>query len=287
MEHTHEIVGALKDASIEIYNHVKSGEGLKVLKSENASGDDQIGLDIFADLAFRKRLSEIPAVSRVVSEEGDDMTKLRDAEYSVALDPIDGSKSALVGIPCGAIFAVFKSIESLHDFKGDNVVSSGFFIFGLNLEMYITSPTGVTQYVFNEANSAWEEKKSFEKINEKNVISINSSGRPYWTPSMRDAFDSFAEAGCSQRWYASMVADVKRLIIEGGMFAYPGNTKKGYENGHLRLIYEAIPMAYMVKTLGGGESSGEQSLLDMAPTELHQKVPVFLGTKKLVDHFTK
>jgi fructose-1,6-bisphosphatase I len=287
MDTSHEIVGALKDASVEIYNHVKSGEGLKVLKSANMSGDDQIGLDIFADLAFRNRLKDISSVSRVVSEEGDDMTKLRDAQYSVALDPIDGSKSALVGIPCGAIFAVFQNVDSLHDFKGANVVSSGFFIFGINLEMYITTENGVTQFEYDEKSNSWTEKKTFSQVNEKNVMSINSSGRPYWTEGMRTAFDSFCESGCSQRWYASMVADVKRLIIEGGVFAYPGNTKPGYENGHLRLIYEAIPMAFVMKAMGGADSDGTQSLLDISPTELHQKVPVFLGTKKLVDHFTQ
>ena len=111
MEHGHDIVNALKSASIEIYDHVKSGEGLKLLKSANASGDDQIGLDMFADGAFRERLSEVSSVSRVVSEEGDEMTKLRDAPYSVALDPIDGSKAALVGIPCGAIFAIFEGVD--------------------------------------------------------------------------------------------------------------------------------------------------------------------------------
>ena len=108
----------------------------------------QIGLDIYADLAFRNILAKYDSVSRVVSEEGDDMTKLREAPYSVALDPIDGSKSALVGIPCGAIFAVFENVNSMADFTGKNVVSSGFFVFGINLELYISAENGVSQYIF-------------------------------------------------------------------------------------------------------------------------------------------
>ncbi|MGH1423058.1 MAG: hypothetical protein ACRBEQ_14695, partial [Hyphomonas sp.] len=145
MEYGHEIIDGLKAASIDIYNHVKSGEGLKVLKSANASGDGQIGLDIYADLAFRNILSKCESVSRVVSEEGDDMTKLREAPYSVALDPIDGSKSALVGIPCGAIFAVFENVDGMADFAGKNVVSAGFFVFSINLELYISAENGVSQ----------------------------------------------------------------------------------------------------------------------------------------------
>ena len=286
MDHGHEIVGALKAASLEIYDHVKSGEGLKVLKSANASGDDQIGLDMFADGAFRQRLSEVASVSRVVSEEGDDMDKLREAPYSVALDPIDGSKAALVGIPCGAIFAIFEGVEAIGDFAGKNLVSSGFFVFGINLEMYISAEKGVSQYVYDDASSTWELKQTFETLHDKSSLSVNASGRPHWHDSLKDVFDDFCESGGNQRWFASMVADVKRLLIEGGLFIYPGNKKPGYENGHLRLIYEAIPMAFLMQKMGGAESDGTRSLLDIAPSELHQKIPVFLGTKDLVAKFT-
>ncbi len=286
MEYGHEIIDGLKAASIDIYNHVKSGEGLKVLKSANASGDGQIGLDIYADLAFRNILSKCESVSRVVSEEGDDMTKLREAPYSVALDPIDGSKSALVGIPCGAIFAVFENVEGMTDFAGKNVVSAGFFVFSINLELYISAENGVSQYIYNEAAGSWNLGQKFTALADKNTMSVNTGGMEYWTPLLKDAFAAFSKDGGNQRWYASMVADMKRLLIEGGAFIYPANSKKGYENGHLRLIYEAIPMAYLVKKLGGADSDGTQSLLDVAPTELHQKVPVYLGAKGLLGKFT-
>ncbi len=286
MEYGHEIIDGLKSASIDIYNHVKSGEGLKLLKSENASGDGQIGLDIYADLAFRNILAKCESVSRVVSEEGDDMTKLREAPYSVALDPIDGSKSALVGIPCGAIFAVFEGVGGMADFTGKNVVSAGFFVFSINLELYISSENGVSQYIYDEAAATWNLEQNFTTIADKNTMSVNTGGMEYWTPLLKGAFADFSKDGGNQRWYASMVADVKRLLIEGGAFIYPANSKKGYENGHLRLIYEAIPMAYLVKKIGGAESDGTQSLLDIAPTELHQKVPVYLGAKGLLGKFT-
>ncbi len=286
MEYGHEIIDGLKAASIDIYNHVKSGEGLKVLKSANASGDGQIGLDIYADLAFRNILSKCESVSRVVSEEGDDMTKLREAPYSVALDPIDGSKSALVGIPCGAIFAVFENVDGMADFAGKNVVSAGFFVFSINLELYISAENGVSQYIYDDGADAWTLNQTFTTLAEKNTMSVNTGGMEYWTPLLKDAFAAFSKDGGNQRWYASMVADMKRLLIEGGAFIYPANSKKGYENGHLRLIYEAIPMAYLVKKLGGADSDGTQSLLDIAPTELHQKVPVYLGAKGLLGKFT-
>lgn len=279
-----EIVDALKEAAIEIYSHVKSGDGLKLLKSSNASGDGQIGLDIFADRSFRNRLSEIASVSRVVSEEGDDMVKLRDAPYSVALDPIDGSKSALVGIPCGAIFAIFQSVETIQDFSGKNVVSSGFFVFGINLELFITSTTGVTLFIYDELEDCWRKKSEFGTIQQRSVLSINASARPSWSKELRTAYDSYIEKGGNLRWYASMVSDVKRLIVEGGAFAYPSNSKPGYDRGHLRLIYEAIPMAFLIDALSGAQSDGKSNILDLVPNELHEKVPVYLGTKELVSH---
>ena len=84
------------------------------------------------------------------------------------------------------------------------------------------------------------------------------------------------------RWYASMVAEIKRLIIQGGIFIYPGDRREGYANGHLRLIYEAIPMAYLVHSLGGQSSNGDQSILDIKVSEAHQKTLVFLGNKDLI-----
>lgn len=284
MNINNEIIDALKEAAIEIYGHVKTGDGLKLLKSSNSSGDGQIGLDIFADRSFRTRLSKVASVSRVVSEEGDDMIKLRDAPFSVALDPIDGSKSALVGIPCGAIFAIFQSVESIQDFTGKNVVSSGFFVFGINLELFVSSTTGVTLFIYNESEARWQQRSEFNEVREKKMLSINASGRPSWSEALRSSYDSYIEQGGNQRWYASMVADVRRLIIEGGAFVYPSNSKPGYDRGHLRLIYEAIPMAYLINALSGAQSDGKNNILDLVPDELHEKVPVYLGTKQLVSN---
>ena len=286
MDNTEEIIDALQQASVEIYDHVKSGEGLKLLKSSNSSGDGQIGLDIFADNSFRERLSKLDSVSRVVSEEGDDLEKIRDAPFSIALDPIDGSKSALVGIPCGAIFAIFQSVETVQDFCGKNTVGAGFFVFGINLELYIATKSGVTLFEYDKEKSIWHRKNEYHSIAEKSIISINASARPNWSEGLRLAYDEIMLQGGNQRWYASMVSDVKRLIIEGGAFAYPSNSKLGYDRGHLRLIYEAIPMAFLVEALSGAQSDGEVGILDLIPNELHEKVPVYLGTKKLVSKLT-
>ena len=128
------IYAALFATSEIIYAELKQGSGLKFATSSNESGDDQIELDVIADEAFFKTLSQDSNVRYVVSEERPGMSKISDGAYSIALDPLDGSKSALVGIPSGAIFGVWKNAEFAADFSGRNLISSGFFVFGMNLE---------------------------------------------------------------------------------------------------------------------------------------------------------
>ena len=86
----------------------------------------------------------------------------------------------------------------------------------------------------------------------------------------------------NMRWYASMVSDIKRLVLQGGMFAYPSANRKGYEQGHLRLVYEAIPMSFLIHAMGGSSTNGDQSLLDATVKTLHQKTPVFIGEKSKI-----
>ena len=137
------IYAALFAASEVIYAELKQGSGLKFATSSNESGDDQIELDVIADEAFFETLSQDPNVRYVVSEERPGMSKISDGAYSIALDPLDGSKSALVGIPSGAIFGVWKDAEVAADFSGRNLISSGFFVFGMNLEAYFADGPAV------------------------------------------------------------------------------------------------------------------------------------------------
>ena len=277
------IYEALFSASETIYAELKKGSGLKFSTSSNESGDDQLELDVIADEAFFKTLSQDPNVRYVVSEERPDMEKISDGPYSIALDPLDGSKSALVGIPSGAIFGVWENASVAEEFSGQNVIAAGFFVFGMNLEAYFADGSKVYKGQFDQATSEWTVMPIEGALPSANVMSLNACNQTMWDQWMQDHYASlFRDADGSpvphnMRWYASMVSDIKRLVLQGGLFAYPGANRKGYENGHLRLVYEAIPMSFLIHAMGGFSTNGDVSLLEAHVKTLHQKTPVFIG----------
>ena len=279
------IYAALFSAGEEIYAELKKGSGLKFTNSSNETGDAQIGLDVIADDAFFKHLSAGGNVKFVVSEERPDMDKISDGQYSIALDPLDGSKAALVGIPSGAIFGVFKSVETEHDLNGKNIVSGGFFVFGMHLEAYFAEGGKVYKGMFNPKTSDWNILSIDHKMPTTRFCAVNASNQTLWPKWFQDHYASLLDTdGGKQkpynlRWYGSMVSEIKRLVIEGGLFAYPGDARKGYENGHLRLVYEAIPMAFLVKAMGGASTDGDHPILDVPVKGRHQQTPVFIGEK--------
>lgn len=277
------IYAALFAASDVIYSELKQGSGLKFSTSSNESGDDQLELDVIADEAFFETLSKDENVRYVVSEERPDLVKLSDGDYSIALDPLDGSKSALVGIPSGAIFGIFNNAETAQDFNGDNIIGGGFFVFGMNLEAYFADGPNVYKAIFNSETSAWSILPIEGGLPSANVISLNACNQAMWDQWMQDHYTSWFKDSDgtpkphNMRWYASMVSDIKRLVLQGGMFAYPSANRKGYEKGHLRLVYEAIPMSFLIHAMGGSSTNGDQSLLKAPVTTLHEKTPVFIG----------
>lgn len=266
-----------------IYAHLKKGSGLKFAATGNESGDDQIELDIIADEAFFETLSQLKTVRYVVSEERPGLNKISDGPYSIALDPLDGSKAALIGIPSGAIFGIFKNADVAEDFNGGNIIGGGFFVFGINLEVYFADGPDVFKGIFDQATGAWTVLALTEPMPHADILAINGSNQLVWDQWLQDHYMTLLDTKGgtvkphNMRWFASMVSDLKRLLLQGGIFAYPGANRKGYEQGHLRLVYEAIPMSFLIKQMGGASTDGTQSLLSVPVTELHQKTPVFIG----------
>ncbi len=283
------IYAALFDAGEEIYTHLQKGAGLKFAATGNESGDDQLELDIIADEAFFKTLSKDAHVRYVVSEERPGLSKLSDGPYSIALDPLDGSKSALIGIPSGAIFGVFENADEAKDFNGGNIISGGFFVFGMNLEAYFADGPDVYKGLFNQAAGTWEIIPIKDPMPSTDILAINGANQLVWDQWLQDHYLSLLDTKGgtviphNMRWFASMVSDMKRMVIQGGIFAYPGANRKGYEKGHLRLVYEAIPMSFLIHAMGGSSTDGDQSLLAKPVTDLHEKTPVFIGNKDKMD----
>lgn len=228
----------------------------------------------------------------IVSEERPNLMAYGNGDYSVSLDPLDGSKSAAVGIPPGAIFGIFKDAEQITDYNGEHIVMGGFFVFGITLEIYFSLHGTATTGVWDASTNSWT-FRVLPAMPAKKMVAINASNRTKWNPWLQDYFDGLInhedENGNSfnLRWYASMVSEIKRLLFEGGIFSYPEDKITGYEGGHLRLVYEAIPMAYLLAAVGGNSSNGDTSILALQTTELHQKTPVFLGEAALITEMEK
>lgn len=283
LENLDGIYAALFEASEAIYAELKKGSGLKFATSSNESGDDQIELDVIADEAFFKTLSQDPNVRYVVSEERPGLNKISDGKYSIALDPLDGSKSALVGIPSGAIFGVWEDANVAADFSGRKIVSGGFFVFGMNLEAYFADGANVYKGQFDEAKAEWTIMPIEGGLPSADVMSLNACNQTMWHDWMQAYYNGLFRGADgmpkphNMRWYASMVSDIKRLVLQGGLFAYPAANRKGYEHGHLRLVYEAIPMSFLIHAMGGSSTNGDVSLLEAEVETLHQKTPVFIG----------
>ena len=281
------IYAALFSASEVIYSELKKGAGLKFATSSNESGDDQIELDVIADEAFFDALKTDGNVRYVVSEERPGLNKISDGPYSVALDPLDGSKSALVGIPSGAIFAIFENAEVAADFNGHNIVAGGFFVFGMNLEAYFADGAKVYKGLFDGVE--WTVVPIEGGLPSADVLAINGQNQTVWDEWLQRHYASLLDTkGGSvkphnMRWYASMVSDMKRMVLQGGLFAYPSANIKGYEDGKLRLVYEAIPMSFLIEAMGGASTNGQQSILEMPVETLHQKAPVFIGEKSKIE----
>lgn len=289
LPHLDGIYAALFSASEVIYAELKKGSGLKFATSSNESGDDQIELDVIADEAFFDCLKTDANVRYVVSEERPGLNKISDGAYSVALDPLDGSKSALVGIPSGAIFGIFKEAEVAKDFNGENIISGGFFVFGMNLEAYFADGDKVYKGIFDEQSRAWEILPITGGLPSADVLAINGANQTVWDVWLQEHYASLLDTKGgtvkphNMRWYASMVSDIKRLVLQGGIFAYPSANRKGYENGHLRLVYEAIPMSFLIHAMGGASTNGDHSILKAKVDTLHQKTPVFIGETRKIE----
>ena len=283
------IVAEVVSASHGIFRHVKDNDGLGLAETKNTSGETQLELDVLADGAFRNRLTQIGTVGYVVSEEQPGLTGQAGRPYSVVLDPLDGSKSARVGIPCGAIFAVFENVRSVGDFTGRNIVASGFFVYGIRHELFAAGAGGVFRFREQDQEGVWVGAPLGKTLPRADMLAINASNFAHWPQWLRAYYSHQFDPTVpgrkpwNMRWYASLVSEVKRLILQGGVFAYPGDARPGYANGHLRLVYEALPMAYLIDALGGAATDGSEPILCRSVQELHQKTPLFLGERQQIE----
>lgn len=273
---------ALAGAAIAMDRNLDQENGIQPLDaSQNASGDFVTTEDLVAQRIFSKALKNSRLVKTLISEESEFPIQLGGSNFSVSLDPFDGSKAFKFGIPAGSIFCIFPAVESIRDFGGSNAIAAGFFIYGRELE-FVLCVNGQTYHLMRNSFRQLEALGAGERF-----LCVNMSNFGYWESGWQNFFDDFTLEPKShnhrnQRWFGSLVTHTKTLMISGGLFAYPQDSRAGFELGHLRLIYEAIPMAFIIESLGGAGSDGLNRVLSKVPTNTHQKTPLVLGEATLV-----
>jgi fructose-1,6-bisphosphatase I len=254
--------------------------------------DEQKRLDVLANDALVAALSRAP-VAAIASEELEAPLPLAaGAPLLVALDPIDGSSNIEANVSIGTIFSILPSPpgeEAGVAFcqPGSGQLAAGFAVYGPQTTLTLTLGAGTELYVLDPASRRFVLTQSRVAIPpHAREYAINTSNYRHWDPVVRTYVNDcmLGEDGprgedFNMRWTASPVADVQRILARGGVFLYPGDRRQGYEHGRLRLLYEASPIAFLVEQAGGAASTGERRILDIVPNDLHERVPVVLGSR--------
>ena len=260
--------------------------------SANADGDDQKKLDVLADEMIASALANCAGVAAYLSEERDSAMGLDDGgDVIVASDPLDGSSNIDTNVSIGTIFSILPAAGG-HLQPGRNQLASGIFVYGPQTTLLVTFGDGVFAFQLAENREFYDMGWQVQIPPETSEFAINASNSRHWrAPVSHYIADCLAGAdgprqrNFNMRWVGSLVADGWRIFRRGGIFLYPADARKGYETGRLRLVYEANPMAMLVSQAGGRASDGQQEILAITPTSLHQRVPLVFGSANEVDEF--
>ena len=274
------------------------GEVLGALESENVQGEVQKKLDVISNEILLEANEWGGHLAAMASEEMEDIHPIPNrypkGEYLLVFDPLDGSSNIDVNVSIGTIFSVLKAPEGMtepteQDFlqPGAKQVAAGYALYGPQTLLVLTTGNGVNCFTLDREMGSWVLTQRNMQIPAKTKeFAINSSNQRHWhAPVQRYIGELLAGTtgprgtDFNMRWIASMVADVHRILNRGGIFMYPADNKDPSKPGRLRLMYEANPMAFIVEQAGGMATDGKKRILDIQPEKLHQRVPVFLGSR--------
>jgi fructose-1,6-bisphosphatase I len=265
----------------------------------NVQGEEQKKLDMYANEQFISALTSGGECCIVVTEEEDEFVPIdspvsKNAKYIVCIDPLDGSSNIDVNVAVGTIFSIYrrKSVDgcaTLTDIlqKGTQQVAAGYVIYGSSTMLVYTTGNGVNgftldpsigEFCLSHPNMKVPEDGIIYSINEGNYVHFPAGVKKYIKYAQVEDFAT--RRPYTSRYIGSMVGDIHRNLIKGGIYIYP--TTASSPNGKLRLLYECNPMAFIIEQAGGVASDGLNRILDIQPTELHQRTSIFIGSPKMV-----
>lgn len=262
------------------------------LGQENVQGEEQKQLDVIANDIMMEEVRWQGTVRGLASEEMETHVGFDAGDYLLIFDPIDGSSNVDVNGVVGTIFSVLKAPQgdlSESDFlkPGREQVCAGYAVYGPQTILVLTVGDGVASFTPDESGQWIQTKAAMTVPIETREFAINMSNHRHWHAGVRRYIDECVAGkdgargvDFNMRWLASMVGDVHRILTRGGIFMYPGDTKR--PNGKLRLMYEANPIAMLIEQAGGQATDGVNRILDIQPTGLHQRTGVVLGSSEEV-----
>lgn len=301
---TGELSGILYDlalASKMISNKVRLAGLVDILGAEgteNVQGEVQQKLDVISNTIIVKAMDHGGRLCAMASEEMEDIipipSKFKCGNYVLLFDPLDGSSNIDVNVPVGTIFSVLRKVSSgvdgtLEDMlqPGVKQVAAGYVIYGSSTMLVYTTGRGVHGFTLDPSIGEFLLSHPNMRIPEHGrYLSVNDAYDRNWTEEVRSLIKRYRgldgkREPMNVRYVGSLVADFHRNLLGGGLFAYPANTKS--PNGKLRLLYECNPLAFIVEQAGGAATDGTNRIMEIQPTELHQRSPYFVGSKADVE----
>ncbi len=292
----------------QISHLVNQGDLVGILGSagtENVQGEVQKKLDIITHDIMVNALNWTGQLAGMASEEVDNIIAIPEAypkgKYLVLFDPLDGSSNIDLNLTVGTIFSILRYAEgeepTVEDFlrPGTEQVCAGFVLYGPSTMMVLTTGHGVNGFTLDQDIGEFILTHPTIRIPEEaSEFAINMSNQRFWEKPVQRYVEECLQGvegprgkDFNMRWLASLVAEVYRILTRGGIFMYPYDFKDPSKAGRLRLLYEANPMAFIIEQAGGACSTGRERILDIKPTEIHQRVPLVLGSKKEVERIVK
>ena len=266
-------------------------------QNENVQGEEQKKLDVISNDYLIEALQKHPNVGGLASEELDEFTPAQEnGQYLVLFDPLDGSSNIDINMCVGTIFSILpakNAVTQAADFMqaGTQQVAAGYVLYGPSTMMALTVGAGVVFFTFDpESQEFLVTADNIQVAADTKEYAINASNQRHWEAPVKRYIDELLagktgprEKDFNMRWVACMVGDIHCILCRSGVFMYPYDLKDPKKAGRLRLMYEANPMSMLMEQAGGAATTGRVRILDIQPTDLHQRVPVIIGSKNEVD----
>lgn len=286
MDYITKILQELQKGAIQIANLLQK-RNVEYSKNSNASGDNQLQVDILADRLFGDILSEMN-IKGFASEEREEAVYLKPNQdcgvmtddndiplyrLLVAFDPLDGSSLIDSNLTIGSIFGIY-----CDTFEGKNLIASAYFLYGPRLEMVVAKDSKSLHYLYNYTLHSWDFVQEFS-LKEQGKLNAPGGTQKDWIPKHKELIESFFQEGYRLRYSGGMVADLHQILCKGGgIFSYPLTTQS--PKGKLRNLFEVFPFALIFEYASGKAINGEMRLLDIATDSIHDTTPCFFGSQK-------